>query len=224
MKPTRRLTAVHPTATEQRVTVVLADDHPLARRSLRRLLEGSEDIAVVAEAADLALTAQHLVAHNPDVLVLDLNMPDGSSLDLIRDLTEQMPRTQVVVVSVEDTLGFAHRALAIGAAGYVLKERADSELADAVRAAAHGVRYVSASVAQRLSEARRALTGGRLSARETDVLHLIALGYTNAEIATQLGVSTRTVETHRAHVHRKLGMRTRAQLVGYALRRGLLAP
>ncbi len=178
---------------------------------------------VVAEARDLALTAQHIAAHRPDVLVLDLHMPDGSSVELISELARRRPRTHVVVVSAEDALGFAQRALGAGADGYVLKERADGELADAVSAASRGAQYVSAPISDRLTEARRALTGGALSGRETEVLLLIALGHTNLEIAARLGVSPRTVETHRAHVHRKLGLRTRAELVGYALRTGLLA-
>jgi two-component system response regulator NreC len=205
------------------VKVVIAEDHDLLRYSLRGLLESTADIEVMADGRDLAVTRRHLAAHQPDVLVLDLDMPDGSSLELIRNLVEKSPQTHVVVVSGDDALVFAQRALAAGAIGYVLKDNADTDLVEAVAAAAHGLERVSASVARRLSDARRALTGGQLSVRETEVLRLIALGHTNQEIATQLGVSPRTVETHRAHVHRKLGMRTRAQLVGYALRRGLLA-
>ena len=150
-------------------------------------------------------------------------MPDGSSLQLVEELRERMPETQVVVMSVEDTPGFAQRALAAGANGYVLKEHADTELPDAVTAVSRGEQYVSPAVARRLAEMRRALTGGLLSARETEVLRLIALGHTNDEIAGQLGVSPRTVETHRAHILRKLDLRTRAELVRYALRHGLLA-
>ncbi len=208
---------------EPHVSVVLAEGHDLLRHSLRGLLDSAAGIHVVAEAGDLAAGAREAAAQRPDVLVVDLDMPGGSSLELIRGLTERDPHPQVVVISGNDALGFAQGALAAGAIGYVLKDHADTELVDAVHAAAERAQYLSASVSRRLAEARRALTGGVLSARETEVLRLIALGYTNQEIATQLGVSPRTVETHRAHVHRKLGMRTRAQLVGYALRRGLLA-
>jgi two-component system response regulator NreC len=222
MSPARHLTALEPVAAEHGISVVIADNHELMRRSLRRVLESAPGVTVVAEARDLALTVQHLAAHRPDVLVLDLNMPDGSSLDLVRELAGQMPKTKVVVVSVEDSLAFVKGALAAGASGYVLKEHADTELADAVSAVSRGMQYVSPPIARRLTEARRALTGGRLSARETEVLRLIALGHTNTEIATQLGISARTVETHRAHLHRKLAARTRAQLVAYALRCGLM--
>ena len=223
MSSTSHLAAVRtPRAEEGVTTVVVADDHALMRRSLRRVLEGAPGIDVVAEAEDLTVTARRVATHRPDVLVLDLGMADWSTLALIDDLAQQMPETRVVAVSVDDTLAFVQRALGAGACGYVLKENADDELAEAVKAAALGMHYVSPPIARRLSEARRALTGGRLSAREAEVLRLIALGYTNIEIATQLGVSPRTVETHRAHVHRKLGLRTRSQLVGYALRQGLL--
>lgn len=223
MSATSHLAAVRtPRAEEGVTTVIVVDDHELMRRSLRRVLEGTPGIEVVAEAEDLILAARDVAVHRPDVLVLDLGMANGSSLALIGDLAERMPHTRVVVVSVDDALGFVQRALGAGACGYVLKENADEELPAAVKAAAVGTHYVSPPIARRLSEARRALTGGRLSAREAEVLRLIALGYTNLEIATQLGVSPRTVETHRAHVHRKLGMRTRSQLVGYALRQGLL--
>jgi len=223
MSSISHLSAVRtPRAEEGVTTVVVADDHTLMRTSLRRVLEDAPGIEVVAEADDLTSTAYRLAALRPDVLVLDLQMADGSSLALVDDLSERMPQTRVVVVSMDDTLGFVQRALNAGACAYVLKENADEELAEAVRAAALGQHYVSPPLARRLSDARRALTGGRLSARETEVLRLIALGYTNLEIATQLGVSPRTVETHRAHVHRKLGKRTRSQLVGYALRQGLL--
>jgi len=193
------------------------------RRSLRQLLERTTDIQVVAEAGDLALASQHIAGHRPAVFVVGLHMPDGSSLHAVEELRVRMPRTGVVVMSVEDAPGFAQRALAAGANGYVLKDFADTELADAVRAVSRGEQYVSPVVGRRLTEMRRALTGGLLSARETEVLRLVALGHTNLEIAGQLGVSPRTVETHRAHVQSKLGVRTRAELVRYAMRRGLLA-
>ncbi len=193
------------------------------RRTLRRLLQGTADTQVVAEAANLALAVQHVAGHRPDVLVIDLNMPDGSSLKVVDELREHTPGLRVVVTSDEDAPGFAQRALAAGANGYVLKEHADTELPDAVNAVLRGEQYVSPIVSARLAEMRRALTGGVLSTREAEVLRLIALGHTNAEIAGQLAVSPRTVETHRAHVQSKLGLRTRAELVRYALRHGLMA-
>jgi len=203
-------------------TVVLAEGHPLMRHSLRRVLEASPRIEVAAEAGDLALTRQHLAGHRPDVLVLDVNMPDGSSFQLLEELHEQAPDLQVVMISADDTPGFARRGLAAGARAFVLKEHADEELPDAIAAAARGETYLSPAIARRLAEMRRSPAGERLSARETDVLRLIAFGHTNVEIAAQLGVAPRTVETRRGHIQRKLGLRTRAELVRHALDCGLL--
>jgi len=157
----------------------------------------------------------------PDVLVLDLSMPDGSSLSAIGKLREQVANTQIVVLTTDENPVFAQRALGAGAIGYILKELADSELPRAVRAAARGEAYVSSRLGRRLDALNRSLTDDRLTPREVEVLRLIALGHTSVEIARQLNVSPRTIETHRAHVHGKLGLSTRAELVRYALRRGL---
>ena len=126
------------------------------RRSLRRLLDGTPGFEVVAEAADLALTGQHVAGHHPDVLVIDLNMPDGSSPEALEELCERMPGLRVVVTSDDDAPGFAQRAFAAGANGYVLKERADTELPDAVNAAFRDERYVGPIVGSRLGEIGRA--------------------------------------------------------------------
>ncbi len=222
----RLLTAVADDAVpgvHARTTLVIADDHPGMRRSLRALMEATPGIDVAAESGDLALTRQHVIGHRPDVLVMDLHMSDGSSIQAVSELRRRVPATHVVVVSMEDAPGFAQRALAAGASGYVLKELAAEDLPAAVRAAATGEEFVSEPVAERLARSRHALTGGRLTSRETEVLRLIALGCTSAEIAERLSLSPRTIETHRAHIHRKLEMRTRAELVDYALRCGLLA-
>ncbi len=204
------------------IQVALADGHALMRNGLRQLLEGEQDIAVIAEAQDLTTAASHVHSHSPRVLVLDLNMPGGSGLEVIGQLCERVPETRIVVITMNDTALFAQRALAAGAVGIVLKNRADSELADAVRAAARDEEYISPQVASRLQALRHSITDGKLSVREVEVLRLIALGYTSVEIARKLGLSTRTVEIHRAHIHDKLGLRTRSELVRYALRRGLL--
>src|SRR5581483_6692602 len=131
MSPIRHLAAV-PEPVDGLVTVVVAEDHEGMRRSLRRLLEVADGIHVAAEAGDLALTEQHVAGHRPDVLVLGLNMPDGSSLELVEHLSQRAPATRVVVLSADDGPRFAERALAAGARGYVLKERADTDLAEAV--------------------------------------------------------------------------------------------
>jgi len=204
------------------IRVVLADDHILMRRSLRLLLDGEEGIEVIAEADNLASAVRHVHGHKPHVLVLDLRMPGGSSIETISKLRERAPDTQVVVLTMEDNPVFAQRALASGALGFVLKEVADGELPQAVCAAARGEEYVSPRVAARLDALHRSLTDDELTAREVEVLRLIALGHTSVEIARMLHFSPRTVETHRARIHNKLGLATRAELVRYALGRSLL--
>jgi two-component system response regulator NreC len=149
-------------------------------------------------------------------------MPDGSSIEAIRRLRSQVPETEIVVLTMERSPAFAQRALDEGAIGFVVKDRADTELPEAVRRAAHGEEFVSAQVAAGLQGLRRTVTGDGLSARESEVLRLIALGHTSAEIARKLHLSRRTIETHRANIHRKLGLRTRAELVHFALRRHLV--
>lgn len=204
------------------IRVVLADDHAAVRRSLRLLLDGEEDVEVVAEAADLSTVARHVHGHVPHVLVLDLQMPNGSSIETIRNLRDQVPDTEVVVVTMEESPLFAQQALDAGAVGFVLKDRADSELPSAVRKAAEGGEYVSPRVAAGLDALRRSISADGLSPRETEILRLIALGYTSVEIAAKLHLSRRTVESHRARIHRKLGMGTRAELVRHALGRHLI--
>jgi two-component system, NarL family, response regulator NreC len=204
------------------IRVLLADDHALMRRSLRLLLDGEEDVEVVAEADDLAAVARHVQGHRPHVLVLDLGMPNGSSIEAIGRLRERAPDTQIVVMTMEENPVFAQRAFAAGALGFIAKDLADAELPQAVRAAARGEEFVSPRLAARLDALQRSLTDDALTPREVEVLRLIALGHTSVEIARKLHLSPRTVETHRANVHRKLELSTRAELVRYALRRGLL--
>ena len=202
------------------IRVALADDHAFARRSLRRLLDADDGLEVVAEAGDVARTLHYLHVHQPHVVVMDLTMPGGSSLATIRRVSSEVPDTAIVVTTMIDDPGFARAVLAAGARGYVLKESADEELIAAIRRVDRGESFVS----PRLAATMAAYGDGRdpLSERELDVLRLIALGHTNAEMGRILGISIRTVETHRAHIHRKLGLATRAELVHYALRRGLL--
>jgi len=204
------------------IRVVLADDHVLMRRTLRLLLDSEDDVEVVAEAADHGAAVRHLQGHEPDVLVFDLRMTDGSGIETVRALSERVPKTGIVVLTMEDDPSFAQRALAAGACAFVVKDLADAELVHAVRAAAGGQEYVSPRVAARLDALHRSLTDNRLSQREVEVLRLIALGHTSVEIARLLHLSPRTIETHRAHIHKKLGLKTRAELVRYSLRRGLI--
>ncbi|HMD56809.1 MAG TPA: response regulator transcription factor [Solirubrobacteraceae bacterium] len=226
----RLATETHDSADEATVAsgpamigVLLADDHALMRRSLQLVLERERDIEVLGEASDLAAAARLVRERTPTVLVLDTSMPDGSSLKAIRELHEQGPKTRVVVLSTDDSPYMAERALAAGASAYVLKELADVELASAIRTVSSGGEHVSARVRDRLEALSQVGPNGRLSPREEEVLRLIALGHTSVEIAGQLLISPRTVETHRAHIHEKLGCKTRAELVRYALRHGMLS-
>ncbi len=206
-----------PDAAAAPIKVVLADDHTAVRRNLRLLLDNEEGVEVIGEAADISSVMRHIYAQRPHVLVLDLRMPNGSSMETIRRLSSEMPGLEIVVVTMEESPAFAQQALDAGAIGFVLKDKADDELLAALRRAAAGEEYVSPRVATGLQALRKAVQNDGLSPRETEVLRFIALGYTSAEIATKLHLSRRTVETHRARIHRKLGADSRAQLVRYAL-------
>jgi two-component system, NarL family, response regulator NreC len=204
------------------ITVVLADDHAMFRRTLRRLLDGTKSVSVVDEASDLSSAIDHVRGSRPRVLVLDLNMPNGSTIDAIRRLRTEVPWTEVVVLTTEESALVAQQLLAAGAIAFVFKDRAEVELLEAIHQAAHGEEFVSPRVAGGLEVLRRTVDGGVLSPREVEILRLIALGYTSAEIAAQLHLSRRTVETHRARIFEKLDLRTRAELVRYALDRRLI--
>jgi len=201
----------------------LADDHAAMRESLRVLLDGEADIDVIAETDSLQAVMGHVNARRPDVLVLDLSMGDhGSEIESLARVHRELRETNIVVLTMNDDPAFATRALDNGAKGLVLKDMADSDLPAAVRDASRGKRYVSPSLVEKLGGERSKLDGDKLTPREREVLRLIALGHTSVEIAAKLGLSPRTIETHRARIHRKLGLDTRAELVGYALRHELL--
>ena len=204
------------------IRIVLADDHAVVRSGLRLLLDAEKDFEVVAEAGDVESAARYVRGHHPAVLVLDLNLPGGSSLEAIPGIRESAPETQIVILTMQEEPAFARQALSAGAIGYVLKEAADDELVEAVRRAARGETYLNPRLGARLAAEPTVGAPDDLSEREVDVLRLIALGHTNAEIAEQLYLSVRTVETHRAHIQQKLRLTSRAELVRYALERGLV--
>jgi len=206
------------------VEIVLADDHEVVRRGLRMVLEAEEGFEVVAEAGDLDATRRSVLGYKPAVLVLDINMPEGSSLPMIPELLEVSPETRIVVLTVQNDPAFAHEAMRAGATGYVLKNAASTELVDAVRAAAAGETYLNPKLGAQLAAAPPNPTGppDDLTDRELEILHLIALGHTNSEIAEQVYLSVRTVESHRAHIQQKTGRSTRSELVRYALDHGLV--
>jgi two-component system response regulator NreC len=209
-------------ASTKTIRIVLADDHAVVRSGLRLLLDREDDFEVVAEASEVESAQRYVRGHHPAVLVLDLNMPGGSSLEAIPVIREKSPDTQIVVLTMQQEPAFAREALGAGALGYVLKEAADEELVEAVRLAAVGESYLNPRLGARIASEPQPGPPDDLSERELDVLRLIALGHTNGEMAEQLFLSVRTVETHRSHIQQKLRLSTRAELVGYALERGLI--
>jgi two-component system, NarL family, response regulator NreC len=201
------------------IRIVLADDHQVVRDGLRMVLEAEPGLEVIAEAGDLETTRRYVRAHRPRVLVLDVNLPEGSSLPAIPELLQDSPETAVVVLTMQQDPGFAREAMRAGALGYVLKHSAGSELVSAVRAAAAGETYLNPKLGAQLAAAPEEAPGppDGLSEREVEILRLIGLGHTNTEIAERLYLSVRTVESHRAHIQQKTGRTTRAELVRYAL-------
>jgi two-component system response regulator NreC len=203
------------TGADRRIAIVLAVGQAATRCETRRLLEGAVGLDVVSEAGDAESAVQAVLRHKPAVFVLDLDGPgDLSSLDAIRDATQASPATSVVVLVARADERFVRHALHAGAFECVLRDTPAEELVEAVGRAAHHARAASALESEQPPD--------NLTGREFDVLRLLALGHTNAEIAQRLHLSVRTVEAHRAHLQRKLSRSTRAELVRYALDRGLL--
>lgn len=211
-----------------RIRIALCDDHAVVRTGLRHILEAEPDLEVVGEAASAAEAVDVAVSTQPQVFVMDLGLPDRSGIAATADVCAVSPGTRVLVLTVHDDVAYLRRAFEAGAEGYLVKEAADVDLVQAVRQVAAGKQYVhptlgAALLAPEVASARPAGPGGELSEREVEVLVLIASGLTNAEIAERLFVSVRTVETHRAHIHQKLNVRTRAELVRVARSANLLA-
>lgn len=202
---------------EAPVTVVLADDHVIVRDGIRMVLESEPDIQVVAEAGTAEDAARYVLGHKPSILVLDLNMPGESSLELIPSILETSPQTRIIVLTMQSEPAFVRSALQAGASGYVVKHSAAKELVDAIRTAMKGETYLNPSLGARLAAAPDAgAAPDELTPREIEVLGLLAQGYMNPEVAQQLVLSVRTVETHRANIQRKTGISTRAELIAYA--------
>jgi DNA-binding NarL/FixJ family response regulator len=206
--------------------VLIVDDHAVVRTGLRLLLDAEEDLEVVGEAGNTRDAVFQSRALKPDVILLDIVMPGSTGLEVLPQLKHESHEVKVLILSMQDEPRYVREAFGAGASGYVLKEAADSELVAAVREVAGGGRYVNPELGARLvaadAEAARLAEEDPLSDREREVLRLLALGHTNQEIAKQLYISVRTAETHRAHIMQKLRLQTRADLVSYALERGLL--
>lgn len=218
-RPPRPRPGVNGVPGSEPLTIVVADDHAVVRQGIRLLLETEDDLSVVGEASDLDETRVMLVRQRPDVLVLDLHLGRELSLTAISELRSSSATTAVVILTMDDDPAFVQPAWSAGAAGYVLKEASRSELLRAVRTVGRGGRYLDPAIGG------WALSSGEdsvLTERELEVLRLLALGHTNGEIAKQMYISPRTVETHRANLQGKLGVTGRPELVRYALEHGVI--
>ncbi len=211
--------------------ILLADDHAILRSGLRLLIEGQPGLEVVGEAGDGQEALEKARTLKPDLILLDLNMPGLDGLAALPQIREQSPDSCVLILTMHDDVSYLQQALNAGASGYVLKRAVDSELLLAIETVLRGETYVHSAMTQKLlqkmtSEQSAAKDApdpwDTLSERERDVLRLVALGNTNQEIADELFLSVKTVETYRARGMEKLGLQTRAQLVKSALKRGLL--
>lgn len=209
--------------------IVLADDHPVVRHGVRSLLQSDADLAVVGEASDGIETVQMVEKLQPDVLVVDLMIPGLNGLEITRQVRQRYPATRVIILSMHANEPYVLEALKNGASGYVLKDSSGTDLIQAIRLVASGQRYLSPPLSERAVEAYMmkshegpsdAYEG--LTDREREVLHLAAEGLSNPDIANRLSISPRTVETHRANLMRKLGLKTQTDLIRYALKRGIL--
>ncbi len=212
------------------IRVLVADDHAVVREGIRNVLSAPHGFAVVAEAEDGAQTLALAEAHRPDVVVLDISMPDGSGLEVAAKLRRTVPKSRVVILTMHDRGEYVLEAVRAGGHGYVLKDVAPDELRDAVRAVHRGEEFFSPRVAATLSAAlrrelahehRQGLVEG-LTPREREVLTLVASGKTNREIGAELGISPRTVESHRESLVKKLEIRTVAELTRFAVESGLV--
>jgi two-component system, NarL family, response regulator NreC len=208
------------------IRVLVVDDHAVVRSGLRLLIDAEEDMETVGEAGNVRDAIFEARTSNPDLILMDVVMPGESGLAGVPKLLNEHPDVKVLILSMQDDPRYLREAFAVGACGYVLKEAADTEVVTAIREVAAGGRYVHPELGARLiaadAEAARQAEEDPLSEREREVLRLLALGYTNQEIAKQLFISVRTAETHRAHVMQKLRLASRAELVRYAIAHGLL--
>lgn len=220
---------------KKNIRLVIADDHAVFRAGLKLLLQTHVDLEVVGEVSDVDQLLSAVAELRPDVLVLDLTMPGGSTLPVIEKLRKTIPETRILVLSMHDDLTLVRAALASGASGYVVKAAADTEVVAAIRAVATGKVFVDldldASQVGSLLATEKDWSGkekagplGMLSSREKEVFLSLAKGHTNQEIADELDLSIKTVETYRGRIGVKLGLRTRAEFVRFAVELGLIGP
>jgi len=212
-----------------RITVVLADDHHIVRKGLRTLLEAEGEFAVIGEEADGLKVVELVERLRPDLLLLDVQMPGLNGLEITRQIVQRALKTRVIILSMHANETYVREALRYGAHGYVLKDASPSEMVEAVREVSAGRRYLSRALSERAidayaekAQAAPADAYDMLTTREREVLHLAAESSSTSEIAARLGISPRTVETHRENLMRKLGLQSQTDLIRYALRRGIL--
>jgi DNA-binding NarL/FixJ family response regulator len=206
------------------IRVLVTDDHAVLRTGVAALLEREDDISAVGQAATAEQAVSKARALQPDVILLDVVMPRKSGFDALPELRKVAPDAGVIMLSMQTNTSSIRQALTSGAAGYVSKHASETDLVDAIRRVASGSRYVDPGLGGDLVVSDAAALTQPISERERDVLLLLALGYTNQQIAAMLFVSPRTVDTHRAHIMQKLKLETRAELVLYALANGLIGP
>lgn len=214
-----------------KIRILVADDHTILRAGLKLLLNSQPDMEVVGEAANGREAVENAIRLLPDVVLMDLTMPSMDGFEAAQQLRQRLPKVKVLVLTVHDDEAYLFQALRMGAQGYVVKSAADTELIQAIRAVQRGEVYLQPAAVRLLADhyTRRTSVGEQepgwreLSPREQEILTLVAAGHTSAQIAHQLGLSARTVESHRANIMAKLGFTNRAQLVSFALRKGLLS-
>jgi len=209
------------------ITIVLGDDHNIVLKGLRALLESQAGFTVIGEATDGLKVANLAEQLKPDVLVVDLMMPGLSGFDVARRVVKRIPKTRVIILSMYSSEPHVVEALQSGAMAYVVKDASPEELANAIREVFAGRRYLSAPYSNELIDTYLKRPGGvdpydTLTPREREVLHLVAEGLTSGEIAGRLFISPRTAESHRANLMRKLGLRSRTDLVRFAFQRGIV--
>jgi DNA-binding NarL/FixJ family response regulator len=215
--------------TPLKTRILIADDHPIVLKGLRTVLSAQADLEVVAEAEDGEQAVERALAERPHLAILDISMPRKTGLQAAREITQRLPDTRVLMLSMHDNEQFLFEAIRAGASGYVLKSSVDRDLVEACRATMRGQPFlypggVQALMREYMERARSGETATLLTPREEEIVKLIAEAYTNDQIGAMLHISKKTVERHRANILEKLGMRDRVELTRYAIRRGLIEP
>jgi two-component system, NarL family, response regulator NreC len=211
------------------VSIILADDHHIVRKGLQAILSGENDFQIVGEAGDGLETVEKVEQLQPDILVLDIMMGGINGLEVTRQLSKKCPKTGIVILSMHSNEAYVLEALRSGARAYILKDNTTEDLVRAIREVAAGRRYLSAPLSERAIEAYTQKTDSssqdpydQLTTREREILQLASQGWSNTEIAGRLFISHRTVETHRANLMHKLGIRSNSELLQFAMLRGII--